>query len=102
MIYELPVGGGAYVFLFGSLQDGSCIADYLHGTTTEAERQCLEVLGIPHSSWREIDHPMPGCQDDWIAPVRMKRDQRGQPIWGQFEPVTEKSALENRVSEESL
>jgi hypothetical protein len=89
MICESQDSGGSYVFLFDSLQDGPCIADYMFETVREAERYCLEELGILSSDWQAINDPQVGCQDDWIAPVRVKRNQDGQPLWGQFEPAIE-------------
>ena len=33
----------------------------------------------------DIPDPEPGCQEDWIAPVRVRGRAEGRPEWGVFE-----------------
>ncbi len=86
MIYELE-GGGTYIFLYNEPQDGPCTFDSWCEGRGGAEEYCAEQLGIGPDDWQLIDDPLPGCQHDWIAPVRVKHDTQGKPLWGQFEPA---------------
>ena len=89
MIYDAQDGSGTYLFLYNALQDGPCTFDYWYETRSEAEEHCAEQFGIGPSDWQLIDDPRPGCQHDWIAPVRVKRDTKGNPLWGEFEPLND-------------
>lgn len=83
MIYE--VDGGAYLFLYRTLDDGPCDADEWYGTTPEAEEACGNRYGISSVAWQFIAEPLEGCQDDWIVAVRVKGSEVGTPEWGKFE-----------------
>lgn len=88
MVYDpADGGGGVYVFLFRSPDDGPCDADYLYEDVAGAERHAAEALGGGAVAWRRVPDPSPGCQHDWLAPTRVKRGLGGQPLWGQFEPA---------------
>ncbi|MGD0897932.1 MAG: hypothetical protein ABR915_08845 [Thermoguttaceae bacterium] len=90
MIYEAKDGTGTYLFLYDALHDGPCTFDYWYKTRSEAERHCTESFGIRPSDWQLIDDPWPGCQHDWIAPTRLKRDAQGNPLSGEgFEPAND-------------
>ncbi|MGL4551878.1 MAG: hypothetical protein ACRC33_11930 [Gemmataceae bacterium] len=86
MVYDPGDGaGGVYVFLFRSLGDGPCDADYLYEDVPGAERHATEALGGGAVVWQQVPDPPPGCQEDWLTPVRVARDPAGRPIYGQFE-----------------
>ncbi len=72
MIYDY--GSGAYLFLYDTLSDGPCEWDHWFETRGPAESYCAEQFGIGAADWQSIDDPQPGCQHDWIEPVRKKRD----------------------------
>lgn len=36
-----------------------------------ASEVCVERFGITDGMWQEVPDPEPGCQHDWIAPVRI-------------------------------
>jgi hypothetical protein len=88
MIYDPVDGSGVYLFLFHTLGDGPCDADYLHEDVAGAERHAAHVLGTS-LDWQPIPDPRPGCQDDWVAPVRIVRGADGFPVFGRFERLPE-------------
>ena len=83
MIYETE--DGVYVFPFASLEDGSGIGDEWYQSLNEADAMCESEYGINGNDWKYIDDPLEDCQDDWIAPVRIKGRDIGKPEWGNFE-----------------
>ena len=85
MVYAPADGGGVYVFLFRSLDDGPCDADSWYEDVAGAERYAAEALG-GGVVWEPVPNPLPGCQADWLAPVRVARDAAGH---SQFERVSE-------------
>jgi hypothetical protein len=88
MIYDPADGGGVFVFLFRSLSDGPCDADYWCEDAAAAERYATEALGVNTADWQPIADPRPGCQDDRIAAVRWVRDD-GRTPHGRFELLPE-------------
>ena len=78
---------GVYLFVYESQEDGPCTEDYWFDSGELAEKSALEVYGVSTPDWQKIPEPSDGCQHDWIAPTRVRRDNAGKPIWGQFERV---------------
>jgi hypothetical protein len=37
----------------------------------------VEDLGMTDLTWQEVPDQLPGCQDDWLGPVRIYRDESG-------------------------
>ena len=79
------VDEGCYVFLYDTLEDAPCLYDYLQEDVASAKSQCLEGYGISEDDWTPIGDLIPGCQQDWISPVRVVGCENGNPRWGQFE-----------------
>ncbi|HYP20121.1 MAG TPA: hypothetical protein VEY08_08595 [Chloroflexia bacterium] len=77
MIYALD--GGVYFFLFDSLEDGYCRADSWFESLAEALDAGLD-FGIAPDEWQQIADPLPGAQQDWIAPTKMVRTTEGSLI----------------------
>jgi hypothetical protein len=77
-----------YVFLVRSLDDGPCDADYWYEDIAGAERHATQALAAA-LDWQPIADPRPGCQDDWVAPVRVARNDAGLPVFGKFERLPE-------------
>lgn len=76
---------GVYLFPSDSIEDvGSC-ADEWYVSVAEAEESAREKYGVKDSDWRDCPDPLPGCQHDWIAPVRVPGRDTGQPVWGTLE-----------------
>jgi hypothetical protein len=78
-------GSSVFVFLYDSAKDGPCFADEWYAWLSEAETACESTYGIIATDWTEIDDPLPGCQHDWIAPVRVQGRADGTSIWEEFE-----------------
>jgi hypothetical protein len=89
MIYDPADGGGVYLFLFRSLADGPCDADYWYEDVAGADRHAAQALGAATLDWQPIPDPRAGCQDDRVAPVRVVRSADGFPVFGQFERLPE-------------
>ncbi len=85
MMYECSEG--VYVFTYASADDGPSTYDDLVESIAIAEQMCADRYGIAPSQWTPIPDPLPGCQHDWIAPVRVKQDENGKKLWGEFEPL---------------
>jgi hypothetical protein len=83
MLYECD--DGIYLFPFATLEDGSAMGDQLFQLLEEAECYCEQEFGILATDWQQIGDPLPDCQHDWIAPVRVKGRPEGKPQWGVFE-----------------
>ncbi|WP_108587262.1 hypothetical protein [Paenisporosarcina sp. OV554] len=54
------------VYLYDSISDTSCFADFSFETIEEAEKYCKE-LGIRDIDWCFIDDPLEGCKHDLIG-----------------------------------
>lgn len=79
--------GGTYLFLYTSADDGPCKYDQLYESNVEAELVAAESFGVRPEDWTVIGDPLPGAQNDWIRPTRVKRDAAGNKLWGQFEAI---------------
>ena len=80
MLYAPEDDSGVYLFLFRSLEDGACYADYWFEAVEKALECARQEYGVEKTHWQAIPDPSPGCQHDWIAPIRVVRDSRGYPI----------------------
>ncbi|WP_139165462.1 hypothetical protein [Microvirga guangxiensis] len=80
---------GVYLFLSRSMEDKGSFADEWYECTKDAQAACRSRFGIELEAWQEVPDPMPGCQHDWIKPVRVKGRDRGQPEWGVFEQLVD-------------
>jgi len=80
-------GDGTFLFLYKTDEDGPCYADFWFESSEEAESFCVTEYGVQATEWEQIPNAKPGCQHDWIAPTRAKRDQQGKKLWGSFEPA---------------
>lgn len=76
---------GCYIFLYRQSSDGPCAYDYLEDDVPSAKSRCQEEYRISDGDWLEIPDLLPGCQQDWIDPVRVIGRSEGSPQWGQFE-----------------
>lgn len=76
---------GVYVFPCATVRDGSGLGDYWFQSVEDAEAACWELYGVGAESWTEIDDPLPGCQQDWVDPVRIVGRADGSPQWGRLE-----------------
>jgi hypothetical protein len=89
MVYDPEDSGGVHLFLFHILDDGPGFADYWFTSQSEAVDQARLQYGVEAADWQPISDPPPGCQHDWIAPVRVARDETGRPVYGRFERLPE-------------
>lgn len=71
MVYDTE-GAGTYLFLYHTLDDGPSSADYWFETVASAVKCAQQEFGIRPDDWRSIPDPPSGCQDDWVAPMRIK------------------------------
>ncbi len=85
MLYQCK--DGCYIFLYDKDEDCSCKHDYLQDDLEIAKEFCKEEYGINYDDWVKISDPQVDCQDDWIAPVRVKGREKGKPQWGEFEKL---------------
>ena len=77
------------LFTYSSLEDWSCDADTWFESVEDAEAYCREELGVRDEDWTTLGDAPPGCQDDWIAPVRVPGSDAGEPQWGRLERLGE-------------
>lgn len=76
---------GIYLFEYDTLDDGPSSADALFESWEAAETHALSSFGVKSEDWVQIPDRLPGCQQDWIAPVRVRGRESGMPEWGVFE-----------------
>jgi hypothetical protein len=77
--------GGAYLFTYCALDDGPATGDQWFGSVGEADKFCMSAYGIGPEHWERIDDVLEGCQQDWIAVIRVKGRDVGRPEWGRYE-----------------
>ena len=71
--------GGALLFLYHADLDGPCQSDLFFDTVKDVKKECLETFNIREDDWRVLPDQILGCQQDWIAPVRIKKEgKRGE------------------------
>lgn len=85
MLYESEEFYGCYIFYFQQEDDGPGFADDLVESREVAEDICCVEYGITSEDWVDVPDPMPHCQHDWVAPVRIVGSEIGAPIWGRYE-----------------
>ena len=51
----------------------------------ESAVERLKDFGVEESDWREIPNQLPGCQDDWIAAVRVFRTEGDKKVYHRWE-----------------
>lgn len=78
------------VFIFGynSEKDSSCSWDCHYNDLEDAYEMGCDY-GIQKEDWKTIPDPLEHCQDDWIAPVRVKGRIQGHPEWGILEKLVD-------------
>jgi hypothetical protein len=76
---------GCYLFQYRTEADRPCDADLFFSSLEEAASYCDDVYSVPESAWTNIEEPLDGCQQDLIAPVRVKGRNQGNPQWGSYE-----------------
>lgn len=81
----MSVQGGTYLFCYNTLEDGPSSSDEWFESVALAEKECEDRYGIQSEHWEELPEPMPGCQHDWVANVRVKRLEEEEKRWGRFE-----------------
>ena len=77
--------GLALVYAYVIEEDGPSATGWLYEDAERAMADLEEEWGVPRACWRSIPDQMPGCQLDWIAPVRIKRSEEGTPMQGAWE-----------------
>ena len=83
ILYESD--GGVFLFGRASGSDGPCDWDLWFSDVRGAEAHCSQAYGLGPEDWQIIPDPLAGCQDDWVAPVRVKGPAEGNPELGTFE-----------------
>lgn len=83
--------GGVVCFIFFDNIDGPAEAgEFYEGlTVAQVKYELQDHFGIEPDVWNEIADQLPGCQEDWIAPVRIARDKDGEPMIGQWEQLVD-------------
>lgn len=74
-----------YLFLYNLEEDGACQSDLWFENLESLYDYCQDQFGVQEIDWIDIPDAFQGCQDDWIAPVRLKGRDQGKPIYGKFE-----------------
>lgn len=74
---------GFYLFEYDSPDAVMCCADLCYDSPEDLHEDWDELLD--EKGWIGIDDPLPGCQQDAFAPVRVKGRDVGKPEWGRYE-----------------
>lgn len=81
---------GVYLFSFDRLEDGdSCSGDEWYETVADAECVAQQKYHVAPESWQPLPAVVEHCQQDWIAPVRIKGREEGNPQWGKLERLVD-------------
>lgn len=83
ILYE-ESDGSTYLFLIDQDADVGCFADEWFENAELAETRASE-LGVRPRDWKAIEDPRPGCQHDFVAPVRVVGRESAEPEWGKLE-----------------
>lgn len=76
---------GVFLFLCGSVEDRGAFADEWYETLAHAEAECAARFGVPRGAWTQVPDAPPGCQQDYVTPVRVRELRDGRPDWGHLE-----------------
>lgn len=83
MLYDSA--DGVYLFAYQSMYDCDSDGDEWYENVAQAKTTAEEKYNVTQANWEQIGDPLPYCQHDWIAPVRVKGRHEGKPEWGQME-----------------
>lgn len=75
-----------YVYMIEE-PDGPSFTAWLYPDADAARERMREMWGIEAEAWQEIPDQFPGCQDDWIAPVRIPRSEDGAKLYHEWEKL---------------
>lgn len=92
---------GVYVFPCATDEDGSATGDYWFESIEDAEEFCKDEYGISGADWKDVADPLPGCQHDWLMPVRVKGRDEGHPDWRTFERLEDGKWISFSVGHEN-
>jgi hypothetical protein len=81
--------GAVVCYMYYGEEDGPALGCHLYsgGSIDQVIEELEEISGRSSLSWSVIPDQVPGCADEWIAPVRIARDERGQLIKGAWEKL---------------
>ena len=85
MIHDCEAG--VCLFGFDTLEDSKGRWDQWLESVAAAEKVARDEYGVAAADWQTIPDPLEHCQQDWIAPVRVKGRIDGQPQFGHFETL---------------
>jgi hypothetical protein len=81
--------GQGVLFAYFTEEDGPSCCQWPFEPFSDVEGARKAVwrdFQIPVSEWREIPDQLPGCLDDWIAPVRLVRESGdAEPRWERYD-----------------
>jgi hypothetical protein len=77
---------GVFLFLRDGPNDGPCESEVWFEDVASA-MSYAEDCGVHEKDWQDIPDPLPGCQHDWVAPVRGKTLADGTQVAGALEAL---------------
>jgi hypothetical protein len=80
------------VALFGYMAkdaDGPSVMGSLYDDAETALNYVQDLWGVERSHWRTVADQVPGCEDDWLAPVRIFQDEDGVQISGRWQQLVD-------------
>lgn len=81
MLYSAPEG--FYLFEYSSPEAALSSSDRCYDSLDDLHDDWDDL--IDDNGWIEIEDPLPYCQDDALAPIRVKGRNLGKPEWGKYE-----------------
>ena len=69
---ETRYRGQAIVYAYDSDEDGPSSTGWLYEDVEHALSELEQEWAISRACWRPIPNQLPGCELDWIAPVRIR------------------------------
>lgn len=65
---------GCYVFLYDTIDDRPCIADFLEDSIETGEDFCFENYHVEKKDWISSNDPINDCQHDLIRSIRINKN----------------------------
>jgi len=83
ILYDAPKA--VYLFMSERDADEGASGDQWFASVDDARAVAEEQFGVSEADWKQVPDPEPGCQHDWIRPVRIAVDADGKKRWGVLE-----------------
>lgn len=86
--YRDPEGIIVYAYMLEE-SDGPSFAAWPFQHAEGALAYLEDRWGITDSAWQVVPDQLPGCQDDWIGPVRIHQEEDGGKVFHRWQRLVD-------------